>query len=108
MVIIRLCYVADLPTPEDAVRMIQSGAGQAPQGPNGGGVPQGGGGGQMAQAVGAPVMNGSQPSTNGPQAAMRVVNGGLAQAQSRPAVAVQTEEVTEADPQTFQGVVDLA
>lgn len=105
MVVIRLCYVADLPTPEDAVRMIQAGGGQTPQGPSGGGgAPTGGTGAQMAQAVGAPMMNGAAPQT-GPQASMRVVNGGLAQA--APAPVGHVEEESASDPQTFQDVVNL-
>jgi DNA polymerase III subunit gamma/tau len=101
MVIIRLCYVADMPTPEEAVRMIQNNP-PAPSGGPGGGVPAGGGAGQMAQAVGAPRMGSSGPSSAAPTA-MRVVNGGLAHAQNQP----QVQEETKADPQSFQEVVDL-
>jgi len=102
MVIIRLCYVANLPTPEEAVRMMQSNPG--PQGGPGGGVPVGGGGGgAMAQAVGAPSMGGGPMGGNGgPQASMRVVNGGLTQPMER------VEDVTKADPQSFPAVVELA
>ena len=103
MVIIRLCYVADMPTPEEAVKMIQNMPQGGPGGP-GGGVPAGGGAGAMAQAVGAPNMGAGPAAPNGPQASMRVVNGGLAAAQAAP----QVQEETKADPQTFQAVVDLA
>ena len=101
MVIIRLCYVADMPTPEEAVRMIQNNP-PTPSGGPGNGVPAGGGAGQMAQAVGAPRMGTSGPSGAAPTA-MRVVNGGLAQAKNQP----QVQEETKADPQSFQEVVDL-
>lgn len=101
MVIIRLCYVADMPTPEEAVRMMQNNP-PAPSGGPGGGAPAGGGAGQMAQAVGAPRMGSSGPSGAAPTA-MRVVNGGLAHAQNQP----QVQEETKADPQSFQEVVDL-
>jgi len=103
MVIIRLCYVADLPTPEEAVRMMQNNPQDGGTGP-GGGAPTGGGGGQMAQAVGAPAMgNGGQGGGNaGPSASMRVVNGGLAQPQPR------VQDQTKADPQSFPDVVELA
>jgi len=105
MVIIRLCYVADLPTPEEAVRMMQNnppGGGAGPGG--GGGAPAGGGGGQMAQAVGAPAMGNGGPTggTGGPSAHMRVVNGGQAQTQPR------VQDQTKADPQSFPDVVELA
>ena len=45
MALIRLCYAADLPGPEEALRRIQSGeistgvSESAPQAPNGGGAP---------------------------------------------------------------------
>ncbi len=105
MVIIRLCYVADLPTPEEAVRMMQNNPN--PGGGGGGSHPSGGGAGagQMAQAVGAPMMGpGGSSGGNTPQAAMRVVNGGLTQ----PRMQVQADTEFKADPQSFQAVVDLA
>ena len=43
MAILRLCYAADLPGPEEALKALQSG--QAPAGPSPGGAPSGGGGG---------------------------------------------------------------
>jgi len=51
MAIIRLCYAADLPGPEEALKALQ--AGQVPQGPSGpaGHVPAGGGGGAVARAM---------------------------------------------------------
>ncbi|SCA55630.1 DNA polymerase III subunits gamma and tau [Candidatus Terasakiella magnetica] len=104
MVIIRLCYVADMPTPEEAVRMIQNNP-PAPTGGGGGGVPTGGGSGggsQMAQAVGAPNMGAGGPPNPGPQANMRVVNGGRTVCQPK----VQDE--TKADPQDFPAVVALS
>ncbi|MDV7340726.1 DNA polymerase III subunit gamma/tau [Terasakiella sp. A23] len=102
MVIIRLCYVADMPTPEDAIKMMQNNP-PAPSGGPGGSVPSGGGGGQMAQAVGAPTMGGGGNVPNSAPTAMRVVNGGLTQ----PNVQVQTQQEIKADPQTFKEVVDL-
>ncbi len=109
MVIIRLCYVAEMPTPEDAVRMVQSMQQSGPPtggpggGPSGGG---GGGGGAMAQAVGAPAIGTSTAPQSAPTA-MRVVNGGLANApQTQPEQQSQIE--SKADPQTFNAVVDLA
>ncbi|WP_417793664.1 DNA polymerase III subunit gamma/tau [Terasakiella pusilla] len=103
MVIIRLCYVADMPTPEEAIRMMQNSTSGPTGGPGGGGPSGGGGGGQMAQAVGAPMMGHGGGSGNGPTA-MRVVNGGLTDA----ALQVQAPVQVLADPQTFQQVVDLA
>jgi DNA polymerase-3 subunit gamma/tau len=103
MVIIRLCYVADMPTPEEAIRMMQNSTSGPTGGPGGGGPSGGGGGGQMAQAVGAPMMGHGGGSGSGPTA-MRVVNGGLTDA----ALQVQAPVQVLADPQTFQQVVDLA
>jgi len=104
MVIIRLCYVADMPTPEDAIKMMQNNP-PAPSGGPGGGVPSGGGGGQMAQAVGAPTtMGGGGNVPSAAPTAMRVVNGGLTQ----PNTQVQTAPEVKTDPQSFQEVVDLS
>ena len=103
MVIIRLCYVADLPTPEEAIRLMKNNP--QPSGPGGSGPSGSGGGsaGQMAQAVGAPAMGGASGGSNGaPMTSMRVVNGGVAQVQPR----VQDE--TKADPQSFVEVTELA
>jgi len=104
MVIIRLCYVADLPTPEEAIRLMKNNpqpSGLGGSGPSGGG---GGSAGQMAQAVGAPHMGGSSSGggSGTPTTSMRVVNGGVAQVQPR----VQDE--TKADPQSFVEVTELA
>ncbi len=52
MVLIRLCHVADMPTPGDLVRRLTSGGVQPVPGPI---APTGGGGGTRAVANGAPV-----------------------------------------------------
>jgi DNA polymerase-3 subunit gamma/tau len=63
MVLIRLCHVADMPTPSDLVRRLTSSAppgGPAPAAPNGGG------GGIRAVANGAPVIA-AEPLPTGPR-----------------------------------------
>ena len=53
MVLIRLCHVADMPTPGDLVRRLTSGGGSAPPGLV---APAGGGGGTRAVANGTPMI----------------------------------------------------
>lgn len=60
MVLVRLAYAADLPTPDEAIRQLREGFG-APQpgpGPSGGG---GGGGGAQAQGRAMPTLAASTP-----------------------------------------------
>jgi len=101
MVIIRLCYVAELPTPEDAVKLLKT---QAQSGGAGPSRPSGGpsGGGAMAQAVGAPMTTGPIPQSA--PTAMRVIQGGLAGQPQPVAVPVETQEIVL---KTFQDVVDF-
>ncbi|UOK71751.1 DNA polymerase III subunit gamma/tau [Ancylobacter polymorphus] len=57
MVLVRLAYASDLPTPDEALRRLRDGAPEAPAGrPSGGGAPMGGGsgGGGSAMAATAP------------------------------------------------------
>jgi len=64
MVLIRLCHVADMPTPGDLVRRLASGgipSGPAPSAPGGGG-----GGGVRAVANGAPVISAEPAAQAGP------------------------------------------
>jgi DNA polymerase-3 subunit gamma/tau len=80
MVLIRLAYAADLPTPDEALRQLAS---PAPAGGAGGGAPAGGGGGARSSAAPAlavatrsepsavPVLA-SQPATAAAQPAMRI------------------------------------
>ncbi|NHK26361.1 DNA polymerase III subunit gamma/tau [Parvularcula flava] len=69
MTLIRLCYAADLPTPDEAVRMLTegkvSGGGAAPQG-----APSGGGSGGARAVSGGAVRQEAQPSS-APQANYR-------------------------------------
>ena len=62
MALIRLCYAADLPGPEEALKALQSGeplpGGRAPAAPGGGGS---GGGGSMARALAPPSMAQAEP-----------------------------------------------
>ncbi|MFL5284647.1 MAG: DNA polymerase III subunit gamma/tau, partial [Rhodopila sp.] len=64
MVLIRLCHVADMPTPGDLVRRLTSGATTA--GPAPSAVPAGGGG-ARAVAGGAPVMAEAAPAAAAPR-----------------------------------------
>ncbi|MGI6245976.1 MAG: DNA polymerase III subunit gamma/tau [Pseudochelatococcus sp.] len=54
MVLVRLAYAADLPSPEEALRLLrENGAGERPSGaPAGGGSPSSGGGARLALAAG--------------------------------------------------------
>ena len=65
MALIRLCYVADLPSPSDAIKTLQTGAGANGTGANGAGTPapRGGGGGGGG---GAGARLAAQPATATP------------------------------------------
>lgn len=105
MVVIRLCYVADMPTPEDAIKMMQNQTPTSPTGGPGGSGPAGSGGaGQMAQAVGSSYTGPGGGGSTAPKAQMRVVQGSLTQ----PQAVAEAKTVQKADPQDFQAVVDLA
>jgi DNA polymerase-3 subunit gamma/tau len=62
MVLIRLCYVADLPPPGDLVRRLTEGGATAAAGP----APSGGGGGTRAVANGAPAIAAAPAATVAP------------------------------------------
>jgi len=61
MALIRLCYVADLPSPADAVRALQNGAGAAP-GASSAPPPRNGGGGAAARLATQPATAMGQPA----------------------------------------------
>ncbi|HEX2941086.1 MAG TPA: DNA polymerase III subunit gamma/tau [Rhodopila sp.] len=63
MVLIRLCHAADMPTPNDLIRRLTSGAGATGPGPA---APSGGGGGARAVANGGPVAH-AEPVPAGPR-----------------------------------------
>ncbi|MBT3990479.1 MAG: DNA polymerase III subunit gamma/tau [Rhodospirillaceae bacterium] len=95
MILIRLAYLADLPTPADAVKAMADGSGEsapAPQAPppsgggNGGGQPVNNGGGQAAQAQVVP----EAAPQDVPQAYVEPIVEGLA------------------SPETFEDVIALA
>ena len=80
MVLVRIAYVADLPTPDEAIRMIEQGNGASAAGHNGGGRPANGGGGAsmsatppapraMAQRAGGETQVRAQMPTPAPAAA---------------------------------------
>jgi DNA polymerase-3 subunit gamma/tau len=64
MLLVRLAYASELPTPDEALRMLKEGApaavGSAPQPPRGG--PGGGGGGGASAAVARPALAASTPA----------------------------------------------
>ena len=68
MLLVRLAYAADLPTPDEALRMLRDGTGavggSAPSAPRGGG-----GGGATATALARPVMASANPNPRPAQAA---------------------------------------
>jgi DNA polymerase-3 subunit gamma/tau len=66
MVLIRLCHVADMPTPGDLVRRLTAG-GPAPSAPTGGGDGGGGGGGSRAVANGGSMISAEPMPQAGPR-----------------------------------------
>ncbi|PTM60181.1 DNA polymerase III subunit gamma/tau [Phreatobacter oligotrophus] len=98
MVLVRIAYAADLPTPDEALRMLADGsgavgAGAAPRLPSGGGG--GGGGSAQAMAAGAPRLS-SVARPEGAPVAMRE--------QAQPAAAAQAHMVLA----TFADIIKLA
>ncbi len=97
MALIRLAYAADLPGPEEALRLLQEGRPLPPSGSgggSGGGAPRfsGGGGGAAAALQSAPV----------PAGAPR------AQAQERPSARVEAQAAPVVRLETFADVLALA
>jgi DNA polymerase III subunit gamma/tau len=64
MVLIRLCHVADMPTPGDLIRRLSSGGGANGSAPS---LPDGGGSGVRAVANGAPMMAANTAPASGPR-----------------------------------------
>jgi DNA polymerase-3 subunit gamma/tau len=60
MLMVRLAYASDLPTPDEALRMLKDGEGAAAF-PGAASAPRGGGGGASAQAEARPVLAASAP-----------------------------------------------
>ncbi|MGL4240116.1 MAG: DNA polymerase III subunit gamma/tau [Beijerinckiaceae bacterium] len=61
MLMVRLAYAADLPTPDEALRMLKDGADAGPAAPAGSVPRGGGGGGAAAQAIARPVLASASP-----------------------------------------------
>ncbi len=61
MLLVRLAYAADLPTPDEALKMLRDGNGAQGGGASSGQGPRGGGGGTTAAAVSRPVMVATNP-----------------------------------------------
>ena len=98
MVLVRIAYAADLPTPDEALRMLADGsgavgAGAAPRLPSGGGG--GGGGSAQTMAAGGPRLS-SVARPEGAPVAMRE--------QAQPAAAAQAHVVLA----TFADIIKLA
>lgn len=110
MVLIRLSYAANLPSPADLARQVQgSGSAASPTAsPTGGGVSTGGTSGHQANAV-SPG-NGSGQATSGQQTGPVAMHGSQpAQAERAPEPALYPdEEQPLPDPQTFDAVIQLA
>src|SRR5689334_7000394 len=67
MALIRLCYVADLPSPSDAIKALQNGAAPGPAAAVGAPAPRGGGGGAAARLAAQPITAAaSQPAAAQP------------------------------------------
>ncbi|MBL0922829.1 MAG: hypothetical protein IBJ10_11980, partial [Phycisphaerales bacterium] len=60
MVLVRLCYAADLPTPDEALKALRNGATPPPAAPRSPGSGGGGGGGGSAASGGGPVLAASR------------------------------------------------
>ncbi|MGE5547151.1 MAG: DNA polymerase III subunit gamma/tau [Solirubrobacterales bacterium] len=71
MAVVRLAYVADLPTPAEAIEQMRNNP-PAPRGPGGGGAPTGGGGGGFAMAP-SPQRVMETTGGGGPSAALKLV-----------------------------------
>ncbi len=67
MLLVRLAYAADLPTPDEALRMLRDGAGAVSGSPAP--APRGGGGGATAAALARPVVASANPAPRPVQAA---------------------------------------
>ncbi|WP_145749350.1 DNA polymerase III subunit gamma/tau [Nitrospirillum amazonense] len=118
MVLIRLAYAADLPSPGDLVRKLMEG-GVPATGGNGGGAPMGGGslggnGGGGATARGTSLSSGVANGGGAPMAVLRGgLGGGLAGAvKVAPAVAPTpavepVPDLPPADPKSFRDVAEL-
>ncbi len=100
MVLVRLCYNSDLPDPEEALKLLKSGAfnGMAPA-TSGGGAPQGG-----------TAPKASMPNGDGPR--LQAVAGGRSQPQtlavSTPQPQAQQEEAEKVRLRSWQEVADYA
>ena len=81
MALVRLAYAADLPSPEEAIRMIAEGkAGSAPTRPAGNGGGGGGGGGATAVAAGAAYAGGAPAPRGAPRLAAETAPSAMAPA----------------------------
>ena len=97
MVLVRIAYVADLPTPDEAIRMLEQGGGALPAAPAAGtgaaprGLPQGAAPSVPAQsvsAVGQP--RGALPRTGGEAVARPQMAAAPAQERAAPALKINT------------------
>ncbi|MFZ5732618.1 MAG: DNA polymerase III subunit gamma/tau [Pseudomonadota bacterium] len=102
MVLVRIAYVADLPTPDEAIRMIESGNGSVPVGQSGGGRSTNGGGGSASMSATPP----------GPRAMAQRAGGDMpARAQvpaTTPVAVVAPEPAAHRRIDTFPALVALA
>ncbi len=89
MLLVRLCYAADLPSPADLIERIEKGGG-TPSAPRGG-APAAGTGNGGSTAAGRPIDGPSGPPSDGPRASL----------------APQLTPSELPSPTTFQGVVEL-
>jgi DNA polymerase III subunit gamma/tau len=62
MLMVRLAYASDLPTPDEALKMLKDGVGAAAAGSSAPAPRGGGGGGAAAQAIARPVVAAANPS----------------------------------------------
>jgi DNA polymerase-3 subunit gamma/tau len=96
MVLVRIAYVADLPTPDEALRALDGGDGGAPARPQGNGGGAGAGSGATSQAAPSQAQRFDAPRSGGPRAMAAVqpsndpVAQSTAQPQGTPGLAIRT------------------
>jgi DNA polymerase-3 subunit gamma/tau len=107
MAIIRLAYAADLPGPEEALKLLQEGGSLPPPGPSGGG---GGGGGGLRTGTGgggSAVFAGSAQPARSPAAAEAAAPTLASFADVLELIAARREIVLQADVQRFVRLVSF-
>ncbi|AXS39022.1 DNA polymerase III subunit gamma/tau [Breoghania sp. L-A4] len=102
MALIRLCYAADLPTPDDALRQLRGTQQAAPAAPAGGGPAAGGGGQPGGHAQQAPAQQSAPPAGAPSMSALQQGAPRLQAITGGQQAAHQPKHVPQPEPQTAQ------